>query len=538
MKIYGNIVDIHNRNIFPGEINITKGKVVDITPVESCPEVYILPGLIDSHIHIESSMITPGAFGYAAVEHGTVGVVSDPHEIANVLGLKGVEFMIRDSKKSAVRFWFGAPSCVPATKYETNGAVLSAKDIEMLLGRKDIKYLSEMMNFPGVVFNDKEVLRKLEAAKKSNKPVDGHAPGLSGEMLKKYVSAGISTDHECSSLEEAREKISLGMKILIREGSAAKNLDSLKDLYRTDPEMIMLCSDDLHPEMLGKGHINKLIAKLILEGFDPIDVIRSATINPVVHYNLESGLLAKDQNADFIVVDSLNEMNVKETWIGGKKVFDNGKRNFSYKPVKPVNNFNCSEVELADIRVAGRRGMMRIIEAFDGDLRTKEITVRCGDTAYISTDIDGDILKIVVKDRYRDAPPATAFIRGFGLKLGAFASSIAHDSHNIVAVGTNDEDIVSAINRIVSMKGGLAVSVKKEVTSLKLNIAGIMSDSSCSEVARDYITLNEIVRKLGCTMASPFMTLSFMALLVIPDLKIGDRGLFDVNKFKPVGLFI
>lgn len=322
MKIQGSLVDVHLRKVYPAEITVSNGRIAAIERRENTPVVYILPGLIDSHIHIESSMITPGAFGYAVVRHGTAGVVSDPHEIANVLGWKGVEFMIRDAAKSPVRFWFGAPSCVPATAFETNGATLSGEDIEKIMGRADIKYLSEMMNFPGVISKDREIMRKIAASRKYGKPVDGHAPGLSGEKLKKYVLAGISTDHECSTLEEAREKISLGMKIIIREGSAARNLDSLKYLYKSNPEMVMLCSDDLHPEMLEKGHINKLIARLVSEGFDLFDAVRSATVNPVHHYNLESGLLLKDQSADFILVDEPASMNVKETWIRGEKVFD------------------------------------------------------------------------------------------------------------------------------------------------------------------------------------------------------------------------
>jgi adenine deaminase len=538
MKISGNLVDIHNRNIFPAEIDISAGKIKGILEVGDCPDVYILPGLIDAHIHIESSMITPGAFGHEAVRHGTAGVVSDPHEIANVLGIRGVKFMIRDAEKSPVSFWFGAPSCVPATDFESSGAVLTSVEVEKLLQLKNIKYLSEMMNFPGVIFSDKEVIAKIAAARKMGKPVDGHAPGLSGEALKKYVSAGITTDHECSSIDEAREKIGLGMKILMREGSAARNLDSLKNLYNSDPDMVMLCSDDLHPEMLEKGHINKLIARLISEGFDPFDVIRSATINPVSHYSLDSGLLRPGDRADFIVVDALDKMNVSETWIGGERVFKGGVRSFDYKPGKALNNFRCSKVNTGDIRVKGRRGIIRVIEAFDGDLRTGETRRNISVSGAVKSDLIEDIIKIVVKERYRDFPAAVGFIKGFGLKKGAFAGSVSHDSHNIVAAGTNDEDIAAAINCIIEMKGGLAVSSDGNISALQLNIGGIMSDSPCTEVARDYNRLNELVRSLGCKMTAPFMTLSFMSLLVIPDLKIGDRGLFDVREFKPVPLFV
>lgn len=538
MKISGQLVDIHKMNIYPAVISVSGGIITKIERLDSAPEIYILPGLIDAHIHIESSMITPGAFAVTAVKHGTVGVVSDPHEIANVLGTEGVEFMIEDAKKVPLNFYFGAPSCVPATRFESSGAVLDHEKVEILLKRDDIKYLSEMMNFPGVIFDDKDVLSKIAYAKKLGKPIDGHAPGLTGDMLRKYVSAGISTDHECSTLKEAEEKISLGMMILIREGSAAKNLKALKPLYDTNPESVMLCSDDLHPEMLRERHINKLIAGLISEEYDAFDVIRSATINPVEHYKLDIGLLREGDSADFILVDSLAKMNIHETWIKGKKVFEEGKVSFTYKPGKAVNNFRCLPVKESDIRIKNEGRPFRVITATEGELLTGEIHHSDGESDYLHTDLNDDILKIVVKDRYKDLPPAVGFIKGFKLKKGAFASSIAHDSHNIIAVGTNDKDIVDSINEIVSKKGGLAVSANGKTKGLQLNIAGIMTTRSCEEIATDYEELNKLVKSLGCSMQAPFMTLSFMALLVIPDLKIGDQGLFDVKKFEKVSLFI
>jgi adenine deaminase len=538
MKILGQLVDIHKREIYPAGISISKERIENVERVTSAPDVYIMPGLIDSHIHIESSMITPGAFALTAVRHGTTGVVSDPHEIANVLGIEGVEFMINDAKKVPLNFYFGAPSCVPATSFESNGAVLDHKKICSLLSRKDIKYLSEMMNFPGVINGDEEVIRKLEFAKKAGKPIDGHAPGLTGEMLKKYVMAGISTDHECSNLNEAKEKILLGMKILIREGSAAKNLNSLKDLFLINPEMIMLCSDDLHPEMLQKGHINKLIAQLISEKYDLFDVIRSATINPSEHYNLNAGLLRKDDPADFILVDSLEKMNVQETYINGTKVFADGEVLFSYDEGNAINKFNCQIINEHDIKVKNNNGDIRMIIATDGQLLTREARVSSGSSEFVTPDINCDILKIVVKDRYRDLPASVGFIRGFGLKEGAFASSIAHDSHNIISIGTNDKDIVSSINEIIKLQGGLSVSSGKKINSLQLNIGGIVTTRTCKEIAVEYDKLNQLVTSIGCTMKAPFMTLSFMALLVIPDLKIGDQGLFDVKKFERVPLFV
>jgi adenine deaminase len=497
-----------------------------------------MPGLIDSHVHIESSMVTPGAFASTAVKHGTTGVVSDPHEIANVLGEKGVEFMINDARKVPMRFWFGAPSCVPATGFETSGGHIDSPEIERLLMRPEIKYLSEMMNFPGVISGDKEVQKKLEIARNLGKPVDGHAPGLTGKNLKIYIESGISTDHECSTLEEAKEKISLGMKILIREGSAARNLNALKTLFLTYPEMLMLCSDDLHPEMLIEGHINRLIAGLIKDGYNAFDVIRSATAIPVRHYNLEAGLLQVGDSADFILVNSLEKMNVLETWIAGKKVFACGNTLFDYNPGKAINKFRCRPLDINVIRVRNTEGKMRIIEAFEGELLTKEIVLSSGKGEFVEADTGRDILKIVVKNRYNDSPPVIGFIKGFGLKQGAFASSVAHDSHNIISVGTNDGDIINSINEIVRQKGGLAVSSDGKVDFIQLNIGGIMTTRSTWEVAGSYKMLSEKVRSLGCTMAAPFMTLSFMALLVIPDLKIGDKGLFSVNKFDLVPLFV
>jgi adenine deaminase len=538
MKICGRLVDIHNREIYPAVISIFNGKIKTISRTEASPDIYIIPGLIDAHIHIESSMITPGAFAMTAVKHGTTGVVSDPHEIANVLGSDGIKFMINDAKKVPVKFWFGASSCVPATEFETNGATINHQEIKELLKMPEIKYMAEMMNFPGVIYGDEAVMKKLEIARISGKPIDGHAPGLTGEMLAKYIAVGITTDHECSTIEEAREKIFLGMKILIREGSAARNLSSLKELFNTNPESIMLCSDDLHPEMLQRRHINKLIGDLITEGFNIFDVIRSSTINPAEHYKLGNGLLRPGDSADFILVDSLKKMNVSQTWIEGKKVFGEGKVLFSYIPGKAINHFNCSALCIKDLIVKNKNSKIRVIEASDGELLTREIIHYSGKCDFLESDSGKDILKIVVKNRYNDALPVTGFITGFGLKKGAFASSIAHDSHNIISVGTNDEEITNAINKIVDIKGGLSVSCDGNVSSLQLNIGGIMTTRSCEDVAVEYLKLNEIVKTLGCTMKAPFMTLSFMALLVIPDLKIGDLGLFDVNKFKLVSLFV
>jgi adenine deaminase len=537
MKISGQLIDIHKRKIYPAEISIKKGIISGIENAGSAPERYILPGLTDAHIHIESSMVTPGSFAIAAVSRGTTAVVSDPHEIANVLGIPGIKYMINDAGKVPLKFFFGAPSCVPATSFESSGATINSDGVREILNLPEVKYLAEMMNFPGVIYNDGEVMKKIETARKLHKPIDGHAPGLRGDQLKKYISAGITTDHECSTLAEAREKISLGMKILIREGSAAKNLDDLKELFNTETEKLMLCSDDLHPEMLVKQHINKLVAKLISEGYDMFDVIRSCTLNPALHYGLNTGLLQPGQPADFIIVDDFRKMNVLETWINGKKVFGNNRTLFDYQKTAPVNNFNCTEIRKEDIEVSAAGEKLRVIEAFDGDLITKEIIVQVNRGELIKMDLESDLQKIIVKERYKDLPPKVGFIKGFGLSSGAFASSVAHDSHNIISTGTNDTDIVNAINAVVKMKGGLAVANGSNIFTLPLPVAGIMSDESVEKVAYNYEKLSDLLKSYGSKMSAPFMTLSFMALLVIPELKISDSGLFDGREFRHVSLF-
>lgn len=531
MKISGKLIDIHSKEIYPAELILKNSRIITVIRTTECEERYICPGFVDAHVHVESSMVTPGSFASAAVSRGTVGVVSDPHEIANVLGIEGVKFMIDDSKKVPLKFFFGAPSCVPATPFETAGAVIDSSDVDKLLALPEIKYLSEMMNFPGVISDDPVVREKLNSAGKYNKPVDGHAPALTGNGLRKYAAAGITTDHECTSLNEALEKISVGMKILIREGSAARNLNALKPLLKSHPDKVMLCSDDIHPEMLAERHINKVVSQLLSDGCDLFDTIRSCTVNPAVHYNLDTGLLRPGDPADFLILENLASMDVKETWIDGIKVFDSGKVNFTYNGAAKRNKFNCSPISKDMIKTSGIGEKIRVIQAFDGELFTRELIVNNTHAGFSGYDLQNDILKLIVKDRYNDLPPAIGFIRGFGLQKGAFAGSVAHDSHNIICAGTNDEDIVIAVNEIVRMKGGLAVADAGSVSSLQLQIAGIMTDRPLTEVASGYKQLSAKVKSLGCDMSSPFMTLSFMALLVIPELKLSDRGLFDGRNF-------
>ena len=538
MEISGKIVDLHQRRIYPGIVTILNGKIEKIIMAEEVPNVFIMPGLVDAHVHIESSMLTPSHFAVAAVRHGTIALVSDPHEIANVLGIEGVRFMLDNAEKVPVKIMFGAPSCVPATSEESAGAKIGADEIEELLKDKRIGFLAEVMNFPGVIYDDVEVHKKLKLAKDAGVPIDGHAPGLSGEGLKKYVQAGITTDHECSSIEEALEKISAGMKILIREGSAAKNLEALEQLISLYPDKVMLCTDDMHPETLAKWHINKLVARLVGKGYNLFDVLRAASLNTVEHYGIKAGLLRPGDPADFIVVDDPAKMNILQTWIDGVCVYDGDKALFSPGVITKINKFNCTRIMKEELKVPKEGEEMRVIVARNGELATFTEIAFAGNDPVVSSRLEDDILKIVVKERYHDGPPVVGFIKGFGLKEGAMATSVAHDSHNIIAVGVTDREIADAINMIVDAQGGMSVVSSEETEILKLPIAGIMSDMPVTAMAARYERLTEIARSLGCRLDAPYMTLSFMALLVIPELKISDKGLFDVLTFKHVPLFV
>jgi adenine deaminase len=541
--IEGNIVDVVNKTTFKGIISVVNGKITKIETIDnkcSVDEFFILPGLIDAHIHIESSMLSPSEFSKIAVRHGTVATVSDPHEIANVMGIEGVNYMIRNGKQVPFKFYFGAPSCVPATDFETSGAVLNSEEIEILINDNGIKYLSEMMNFPGVIYDDVEVWKKINVAKKYQIPIDGHAPGLAGDKLIKYASAGITTDHESFTLDEAVEKIKLGIKLQIREGSAAKNFDALYKAIDLYPDDIMLCSDDLHPDELMSGHINKLVARALSKGLNTYNVLRAATFNPVRHYNLNVGMLQVGDPADFIVVDSLPKMNVLQTYIDGELVFDKGKCLIETIKTEVINKFDCNYITENDIQIENINKKINVIQAIDDELITKKIVVSPKiKNNLLVPDFENDILKIIVLNRYqRNTKPTVGFINGFNLKSGAFASSIAHDSHNIIAVGTSDFEIVKAVNRLIELKGGIVLSDNDKIFDLQLNIGGIMSDKSGIEVADKYKFLNQKAKELGCKLKAPFMTLSFMALLVIPDFKIGDKCLFDVTQFKPISLFV
>ncbi|CAM3910219.1 MULTISPECIES: adenine deaminase [Flavobacterium] len=537
MKIQGQIVDIINRRIYSGEVTVVNGKIKEIVEKEHSVQQFIMPGFVDAHIHIESSMLVPSEFARIAVLHGTVGTISDPHEIANVLGKEGVYYMIQNSKEVPLKFHFGAPSCVPATTFETAGAVIDSEDIKELLTSSDIHYLAEMMNYPGVLFDDAEVLKKIEWAKYFKKPVDGHAPGLRGESLQKYINAGITTDHECFTYDEAAEKLSLGMKVIIREGSAAKNFEALIDLLPDNYENMMFCSDDKHPDDLIVGHINTLCARAIAKGMDVFKVLQAACVNPVRHYAMNVGLLQENDAADFIVVENLTDFKVSQTYINGELVAENGVSNVKKVLFDCPNNFNINAKQMSDFEVLSSASIIRVIEALEGQLITNEIHHKSlVQDGKLVSDVENDILKMAVVNRYEDTKPAIAFIKNFGLKKGAIASSVAHDCHNIVVVGTSDEEICKAVNILVANKGGVCAVNGDEQKVLSLPVAGIMSNKDGWETGRLYQEIDALAKEFGSQLKAPFMTLSFMALLVIPDLKLSDKGLFSGNSFSFVDL--
>ena len=548
-SIEANIIDIFSKDIFYGEIIIEDKKITSIKKLSTTnPQIskYILPGFIDAHVHIESSMLVPSEFAKLAVVHGTVATISDPHEIANVCGLNGVDFMIENGNSVPFKFHFGAPSCVPATVFETAGDALNTDEVDTLLARREINYLSEMMNFPGVLNNDEQVMKKIASAKKYNKPVDGHAPGLRGELAKKYIDAGISTDHECFTKEEALDKLKYGMKILIREGSAAKNFEALIDLLNDYPEKIMFCSDDKHPDSLVDGHINELCKRALAKGINLFKVLQAACINPVEHYKMNVGVLKEGDYADFIVIENVQNFKVLQTYINGELVAENGKSRIKSDKSKVINNFSCDEKRISDFqfRVSDFPPVVPVIEALDGQLITNKLVLEPKViNNEIVSDTANDILKMVVVNRYKNFPIAKAFVKNFGLQKGAIASSVAHDSHNVIAVGVDDESICKAVNLVIKNKGGIscvALQVSPEGGDLEgavlpLPVAGLMSNEDGYKVAELYTAIDKAAKYLGSKLSAPFMTLSFMALLVIPHLKISDMGLFDGDKFELIG---
>ncbi|GAB2623633.1 adenine deaminase [Belliella aquatica] len=537
--VEGQFIDIDNSEIFSAEIKVGEGRIISIRKIQQNSSLpYISPGFIDAHVHVESSMLVPSEFARLAVVHGTVATISDPHEIANVCGMEGVNYMIDNGYKVPFKFYFGAPSCVPATPFETAGGEITASDINKLLERKEIVYLAEMMNWPGTVNRDPLVMEKIALAKKYGKPVDGHAPGLKGDLAVKYASAGITTDHECFTKEEALGKLQLGMKIAIREGSAAKNFDALIDLIDDYPSMIMFCSDDKHPDNLAESHINELVSRAVKKGKNLFDVLKAACITPILHYRLDVGRLKIGDPADFILIENIEDFKVCATYINGELVAKNGTTLIKKVENKIINNFNTSLKLSADFELKANSEKVRVIEALDGQLITPGILGRIiTQDGLANSNVESDILKITVVNRYEDAKPAVAFIKNFGLKSGAIASSVGHDSHNIIAVGVDDESIAKAVNLLIEVKGGVAAVDQEEQIVLPLPVGGIMSAEDGYEVAKVYTKIDQMAKNMGSKLQSPFMTLSFMALLVIPDLKLSDKGLFDGQKFEFVDVF-
>lgn len=537
-----NIIDLHQRRIYWGQLTLGDGKILKIKTLGDFRpgEPFALPGFVDAHIHIESSMLVPSEFARLAVVHGTVATVSDPHEIANVLGMAGVQFMIDNGKTVPFKFYFGAPSCVPATAFETAGAVLGVEEVRSLLHLPEIKYLSEVMNYPGVLMEDPVVMEKIEVARQLGKPLDGHAPGLRGEQLQKYIRAGISTDHECFTYEEGLEKIRSGMKVIIREGSAAKNFEALIPLLPQFPHQVMFCSDDKHPDDLVVGHINQLVIRALSQGCELFDVLRAACLNPVRHYNLEVGLLQEGDPADYILVKDLAHFEVLETWIEGRLVAQNGLSRIESVDVAEINHFHRSLVQPADFELPAKTGQVRVIHALNGEIVTKTMTATIPVVdGNAQTNLDNDLLKIAVINRYADAPPALAFIHGFGLREGALASCVGHDSHNVIVVGVDDVSMCRAANLVIQNKGGIAAVNTQSELVLPLPVAGIMTTQDGQQVSKDYAAIDRFAKEgLGTVLSAPFMTLSFMALLVIPELKLSDKGLFDGSRFAFTDVFL
>ena len=538
-SIQGQMVDLFSKKIYGVEITTDEGHIRDITKTKSKKGPYLLPGFVDAHIHIESSMLVPSEFARMALPYGTLTTVSDPHEIANVLGVVGVHYMIENAEDLPMEILFGAPSCVPASVFETAGASLDSQTVSRLLEDPRIGYLSEVMNYPGVINRDPELMAMIAAARKNKKPVDGHAPGLRGEKLGAYVSAGIQTDHESFGYEEAKEKLGLGMKIIIREGSAAKNYTALAPLIREFPDQLMFCSDDKHPDDLLKGHINQIVARAVRDGYDLFDVLRIACINPRLHYPLRTGMLRLNDPADFIVAEDLTDFQINEVYFKGERVVENGAVLFASPAISVVNQFNADFIKSDDLKLRALSEQISVIEALDGQLITNHIHhpafIREG---YAVSNPKHDVLKIVVVNRYQPGKPAIGFIKGIGIKAGAFASCVAHDSHNIVAVGIDDDALVRVINKVIGQQGGIAAALNTFVLGLDLPVAGIMSNLDGKTVAKNYSLIDLFVRTdLKSPLRAPFMTLSFMALPVIPSLKMTDKGLFDGERFEWTTVF-
>lgn len=533
-EICGVVFDPIKKEKFGARIQVDDGKILRIIEEPGIVAPLILPGLVDSHIHIESSMLTPSSFARAAVKHGTVAVIADPHEIANVAGVQGINYMINDANNSPLKFYFGAPSCIPASPFDECHTPFDYSIIGKLLDRNDIFFLAEMMNFPGVISKSESVLKIIAEAKKRGRPIDGHAPGVKGEGLNEYIKAGITTDHECFSLDEAREKINKGMKILIRDGSAARNFTALHPLIGSNTEAAMFCTDDCHPDELVRGHINLKVKRALELGYDVFDVIRVASVNPIRHYKLDVGLLQEGDPADFIVIDNLKNFKVLYNYIDGTDVL---KIKEKQSLAEKIDYVFPSQFDPVKLRVPARTRRVRAIEVVKNELITKQIIVENNDKMLV-TKLENDVLKIVVISRYNTNEVAVGLIKGFGLTKGAIAASIAHDSHHIIAIGVDDISISKCINYILSSRGGICYFDGNKLFGLALPVYGLMTNRNAEEAAKAYEDINSRVISDGCTLDAPFMTMSFMSLSVIPEIKITPKGLFDVGVFNYVDQFV
>ncbi len=545
------IINVFSGEIIPGEMAISDGLIVgfgqyEAKKVEDLNGRYVAPGFIDGHVHIESSMACISEFARAVVVHGTTTVAADPHEIANVLGLSGIEYMLQSAEEQPMNIYFTLPSCVPATDMETAGARLTAEDLKPFLNKDRIIALAEMMNFPGVIYRDPDVLAKISAARQQKKPIDGHAPGLEGPQLYAYISAGIQSDHECTTEHEAIEKLRSGMHIMIRQGTCAKNLQTLLPaVNEKTARRMMWCSDDRHPhDLIAEGHIDSIVYEAIQSGLDPILAIQMATLNPAEYFNLDHlGALAPGRQADLVVFSDLKKPVIEKVYSRGILIAENGKilptiQIPSAASVPPSMHVDLQKIDFA---IPADKKQIRVIEIVPEQVithqRIEEITVK---NKQAVSDPSKDLLKMAVVERHSGSGNiGKGFVKGLGLKHGALASSVAHDSHNIIVVGTTDEDMRAALEAVVKMGGGLAaVSDARVRAELALPIAGLMSLEPVQRVRDQLDKLIEATHDMGTPLKDPFMTLSFLALPVIPELKLTDIGLVDVNKFEVVPLFV
>jgi adenine deaminase len=544
----GRIVNVFSGEIYVADVAIYKGTVAGIGEYEGNKVIdaaskLILPGLIDSHVHLESSMLTPVEFAKAVLPNGTTAVVADPHEIANVLGKKGIAYILKASEGLPLDFYFMLPSCVPATSLETSGARLKAADLMPFLKHRRVLGLAEIMNYPGVLSGDAGVLQKLRSF--SDQIIDGHAPGLSGKDLSAYVGAGITSDHECTSTDEAREKMRLGMTIFIREGSAAKDMEALLPAVTpANSRCFCLATDDFQPGDLKKG-INELVKKAIRLGLDPMTAVQMATINPARHFGLKrKGAVLPGYDADLVIIDSFDDFTVEMVFKQGKLVAKGDTCVIPFKSSyqeQTKRTVRIRSVTKQDIRIKAATGHARVIELIPDQIETRHSVLPVSEQGgFVFSDPERDILKLIVIERHKASGNiGLGLVKGFGLRSGAIAGTVAHDSHNIIAAGISDDDILVAVSEIRKLQGGLVVVHNKKVLAeIPLPVAGLISDKPLSYVVKKLAEIEAAVNELGVRIKHPFGTLSFLALPVIPELKLTDMGLVDVNQFKFVELFV